>query len=247
MTEPPKDSVYSSVVSLCSLCIICLLAELNGLKLMAADVGNAYLEAHTKEKICFIAGPEFKELAGHTMVMSKALYGLKSSGARFHEKFADTLREFGFKPTYADPDVWIRDAGDVYEYVGVYVDDLLVAMKEPEKFFEALQAEPHNYKLKGVEEPKYHLGADFFRDSDGTLCCGVQTYIKRLMECYVQMFGEEPKPCKSPLEKNDHPEIDNSEPCTPDETAKYLSLIGALQWKISLVQMDIAMTVMTLG
>ena len=140
-----KDSVYSSIVSLRSLHIICLIAELNGLILMAADVGNAYLEAHTKEKICFIAGPEFKELvghpetkklAGHTMVMSKALYGLKSSGARFHTKFADTLREFGFKPTYADPDVWIRDAGDVYKYVGVYVDDLLVAMKEPEKFFE---------------------------------------------------------------------------------------------------------------
>ena len=132
--------------------------------------------------------------------------------------------------------MWIRDAGDVYEYVGVYVDDLLVAMKEPEKFFEALQAEPHNYKLKGVEEPKYHLGADFFiRDSDGTLCCcGVQTYIKKLMECYVQMFGEEPKPCKSPLKQNDHPEIDYNEPCTPDETAKHLSFIGALQWTVSL-------------
>ena len=61
------------------------------------------------------------------------------------------------------------------------------------------------------------------------------------------MFGEEPKPCTSPLEKNDHPETDASEPCTPDETAKYLSLIGALQWTISLARMDIAMAVMTLG
>ena len=180
------------------------------------------------------------------MVMGKALYGLKSLRAKFHQKFADTLREFGFKPIYADPEVWIRDAGDVYEYVGVYMDDLLVAMKEPEKFFEALQAETHNYKLKGVEEHKYHLGANFFRDSDGTLCCGLQTYIKRLMECYVQMFGEEPKPCKSLLKQNDHSEIDISESCTPDEPAKYLSRIGALQWTISLARMDIAMTVMTL-
>ena len=29
---------------------------------MAGDVGNAYLEAHTKEKVCFTAGPEFCDL-----------------------------------------------------------------------------------------------------------------------------------------------------------------------------------------
>jgi hypothetical protein len=37
----------------------CMLAELNNLGLMAGDVGNAYLEAYTKEKVCFTAGPEF--------------------------------------------------------------------------------------------------------------------------------------------------------------------------------------------
>jgi hypothetical protein len=51
MTAPPKDSVYSGVVSLRSLRIVSFLAELNGLELMAADVGNAYLEAYTKEKV----------------------------------------------------------------------------------------------------------------------------------------------------------------------------------------------------
>ena len=172
LTQPPKESVYSSVVSLRSIRIVCLLAELNGLNLMSADVGNAYLEACTKEKVCFRAGPEFGPLAGHTLKIYKALYGLRSSGARFHEKFADTLRDLGFKPTFADPDVWIKDAGDVYEFVTTWVDDLLVAMKNPKTFMDALQAPPHNYKLKGVCEPKYHLGGDFFRDPDGTLCHG---------------------------------------------------------------------------
>ena len=178
MTNPAKDSVYSGVVGSQSLCIISFLAELNGLELMAADVGNAYLGARTKEKVCFIAGPELGALAGHTFVIHKALYGLHSSGARFHEKFADTLSELGFRPTYADPDVWISDAGDVYEFVCVYVDDLLAAMKNPKEFIDKLQAEPYSYKLKGVEEPNYLLGGDFFCDSDGTLCYGAQTYIK---------------------------------------------------------------------
>eukprot|EP00977_Amphora_coffeiformis_P026565 scaffold27829_cov160-Amphora_coffeaeformis.AAC.1 len=48
------------------------------------------------------------------LIIDKALYGLRTSGARFHAKFADTLRTLGFTPTYADPDVWIRDGGDCY-------------------------------------------------------------------------------------------------------------------------------------
>ena len=175
MTQPPRDSVYSSVASLRSIRIISFLAELNGLELMAADVGNAYLEAYTKEKVAFIAGPEFGPLEGHVMLICKALYGLRSSGARFHEKLADTLRDLNFYPSRADPDVWIRDAGDKYEYVCTYVDDLLVAMKSPSEFMQALQAAPWHYKLKGVGFPKYHLGANFFRDRDGTLCISCQT------------------------------------------------------------------------
>lgn len=44
--------------------------------------------------------------------MGKAFYGLKTSGARFHEKLADTMRGLGFTRSKADQDVWMRDAGD---------------------------------------------------------------------------------------------------------------------------------------
>ena len=103
MTDPPREAVYSGVASLQSLRIVCLLAELNGLKLTGGDVGNAYLEACTTEKVCVHAGPKFGPLEGHLLVIEKALYGLRTSGARFHAKFADTLRAMGFMPTYADP------------------------------------------------------------------------------------------------------------------------------------------------
>ena len=56
LTKDPEDSVYSSVVSIRSLRIVLLAAELNKLELMGADVGNAYLEALTNEKIYFIGG-----------------------------------------------------------------------------------------------------------------------------------------------------------------------------------------------
>jgi len=80
LTDVPVDSVYSGVVSLCGLCIVTFLAELNGLDLWATDIGNAYLEALTGEKIYIVAGPEFKELEGHILIIRKALYGLRTSG-----------------------------------------------------------------------------------------------------------------------------------------------------------------------
>ena len=51
MTKPPKECYYSGVVSLRSLRLVCFLAELNELELMAADIGNVYLEAYMKEKV----------------------------------------------------------------------------------------------------------------------------------------------------------------------------------------------------
>jgi len=67
LSNIPVDSVYSGVVSLRGLRIVTFFAELNALDLWATDIGNAYLEALTDEKIYIITGPEFKELEGHIL------------------------------------------------------------------------------------------------------------------------------------------------------------------------------------
>ena len=246
-TPDPEDPVYSSVAALRSLRIVILLAELNGLKIMAGDIGYAYLQSYTKEKVVFIADASFGPLEGHTLIIDKAIYGLRSSGARYHERFAETMYGLGFTPSYADPDVWFRDAGDFYEYVVVYVDDLIAVMTNPKLFFDILEDEPHNYTLKGCEEPKYHLGADIFRDQDNTLCIGAQTYIRRLLDNYLHLYGELPYKVSTTLKVNDHPELDTTRECTPDEIAKYHSLLGACQWMITLCRFDIAHAIMTLS
>ena len=49
-------------------------------------------EAYTDDKLCIIAGPEFKELQGHLLIMIKALYGTRSGGARWHDRLFDILQ-----------------------------------------------------------------------------------------------------------------------------------------------------------
>jgi len=82
LTETPIDSVYSSVVSLHGVRLLTFVTELNDLEVWATDVGVAYLESYTQEKVCIIAGPEFGDRQGHTLAICKTLYGLKSSGLR---------------------------------------------------------------------------------------------------------------------------------------------------------------------
>jgi hypothetical protein len=49
------------------------------------------------------------------------------------------------------------------------------------------------------------------------------------------------------LESNDHPEIDSSEFLSEDDIQKYQSLIGAMQWTISIGHFDIAVHVMMMS
>ena len=129
LTPDPIESIYSGVVSIRSLRLVIFLAKLNNLEVWGADIGNAYLEARTKEKLYVVAGPEFEELEGHILVIYKALYGLKSSGLRWSQKTHDIMLDMDFSPCKADPCVWLRKAkcATKYEYVAIYVDDLLIA------------------------------------------------------------------------------------------------------------------------
>ena len=64
---------------------------------------------------------------------------------------------------------------------------------------------------------------------------------------FESLFGEQPKTCFSPLDHEDHPELDDSPLCGPDDMSKIQSLIGACQWMISLCRLDVAHTVMSLS
>lgn len=247
LTPVPVESVYSGVVSLRGVRLVTFIAELNGLDLWATDIGNAYLEAKTKEKVYIVAGPEFGEREGCNLVIYKALYGLRASGVRWRHLCDQRLQELGFFPSKAEPEVYMRDKGDHYEYIAVYVDDLMIASKEPQAIIDAL-INRFKFKLKGTGPVEFHLGCNYVRDEDGTLCLTPRKYIQRMMDAYKLMFGGMPSTkFSSPLEKGDHPELDTSEELDMDGIRKYQSLIGALQWCITLGRIDIATAVMTMS
>ena len=154
----------------------------------------------------------------------------------------------GFEIYKADPDVWMRLNGTTWEYIAVYVDNLCITAKDPQAICNTLTGK-YKYKLKGVGTLSFHLCCDFFKDQENILCFGPKKYIKKMLESYKlpNMFNEPPQKSRLPLEKGDHPELDNLDFCSHEDTKKYQSMIGALQWLVSLGQFAIQTAVMSMS
>ena len=107
-TDMPASITHSSVVSRDSVRLAFLIAGLNeDLDFLAGDVvTNAYLNASCREKIWFEGGIETGEDRGKVLILTRALSGLKSSGAAWRADLVDTLRDdLKFTSSQADPDV----------------------------------------------------------------------------------------------------------------------------------------------
>jgi hypothetical protein len=169
-TEPPKSITYSSVASRDSIRIAFLLSALNDVNILAADIGNAYLNADTKEKVHTTLGMEFgQNMMGKTAIICKALYGLKSSGAAWRAHLPATLHDLKYRSSFADPDVWMRpntkeNGSHYYEHIIVYVDDILVIAEKPKQTMDCL-AKLYRLKEGSVGKPTQYLGASNYGTS----------------------------------------------------------------------------------
>ena len=141
---------------------------------MSADIGNAYdLNAPNKEKIWTVAGHEFGMDKGAVFIISRAYYGLKSTGAAWRTSFTQALAQLEFRPARGDPDVYIKpqtkpDGTMYYEMLLVYADDILVLSHNTKPIIEGIVSQ---FRLKedSLRAPNPYLGATIkiFTDDNG--------------------------------------------------------------------------------
>ena len=217
------------------------------LHVIADDVASAYIRALTGELVYTVAGQEFGPWQGKIIIIVKALYGLKSSGAIWHQKFSDNLRKMGFRPCRADFDLWMRDRGDYYEYIAVMVDDLLIFSKKPDEIIEPLKA-IWKYELKGVGEPEYNSGEDLELNEDRKCwTVSAKTYINSVCSRIEKLLDIQLKNYGSPLDAGDHPEMDETDLLPQDNISIYQMMIGCLQWAVTLGRFDVQYATNTLA
>ena len=251
--DVPREEVFSGVVSMEAVRLGFFLAHLNNLLVCAGDIGNAFLNGKTREKVFIIAGPEFgPKLAGKRLLIDKSLYGLKTSAARFHEHCSARLRKMGFKPSKADADLWIKKLPDgTYEYMARFVDDLIAFSKDPMALMKELE---QTYVMKGVGKPQYYLGGDVvdlpneWNNEHCKTAFSAETYIRNVIPKLAAMCNKKGfRGYKTPFSDSYHAEMDTSPLCDTETISKYKSLIGSANWIITLGRFDIAYAVSTLS
>jgi Reverse transcriptase (RNA-dependent DNA polymerase) len=258
-TEAPSTLTYSSVVSRDSVRIALMVAALNDLEVTSCDIQNAYLTAECREKIWFIAGPEFGDEEGQPMIVEKALYGLKTSGAAFRALLADTLYDSGFRPTRGDPDVHIRPAVksngfQYYEMILCYVDDVICISHRATDVMKEVVQKKFKLKNDAIESPEMYLGAQLTkREITGCMCWTMTSnkYVEAIVKnLEVRLKGKHqqlPTKCDTPVKSGYRPELDATDELKADHITMYQELIGELRWAVELGRIDILLEVSLLS
>ena len=264
----PTFTTFSTVASRDRVRLMFLLAALNDLKLLSADIWNAYLNAKCRERVHVRCGAELfgEEHKGKFAVICRALYGLKTSGASWRQHLASEIRNVGFTNTKGDPDVYRRKASKAsgeayYEYMIVYVDDIICVSHEPEKWMKLLS---NIYRLRDVGIPSKFLGSNIrewkYSDTEGHVktcwALGSETYVKEACTIAERQMKnhnlEYPSTRRhgsnSPFSSASYrPELDATPYCNNDQVGVYQSMVGVLRWIVELGRIDIQLEVSLLS
>ena len=216
---------------------------------LAGDATNAYLNAPCRERIWFEGQIETGEDYGKVLIITRALYGLKSSGAAWRADLAATLRGLHFSSTQADPDVWIRSpAGTHYDMILVYVDNVLMFSKDLRTIMNQL-GELYELTPESVKEPDVYLGANIervqLRDGRTVWWMSSKTYVKNSVKVVEALLREDDRDAKLkstaniPFPSGYKPELDVTSELNDHLTSRYLQLMGILRWAIELDRVDI--------
>ena len=248
----PSYVTYSSVVTKESVRLCFLLAALNDLDVVIGDISNAYLNAKPREK-CFVTitdsylfGPS---AIGKKAQIVRALYGMKSSGAAWRELFASVLHNhLKFDNSMADHDVWLKPDVDkegkkYYSYICIYVDDVLIASKEPHTYMDLVK-DQFSVKPESIESPKMYLGMNCKLNPEGNWLLSPDHYVKeflRVSERLISQIG------LNTSGKGTHPfsnisyrpEMDCTMFCNAEQLHVYQQLLGMFRWMVELGRMDI--------
>ena len=122
-----------------------------------------------------------------------------------------------------------------------------IAVQSLDQIIQTLKRD-NKLKVKGDGPLCHQLGADYTRDKDNTIVCQPKKYIDRLSEPYHSMFKQDPpKNVRTPLDKNDHPELDDTELLNGKSIQQYLTMISQLKLLVTLGRFDIHAQVTTMS
>jgi len=246
------DATFSPVVHKDTLRLFLSVCAAENLKIYQADVKAAFLQAPLDETIFLRAPPGYKGVdkkTGEEVIweLSKAVYGLKQSGACFWQAMHAHLIENDFVPTLGDPCLFRKEMPDGGVILVVtYVDDVTFAVSNPEHHSVFMSMMRSRFVIDDSEggPVEWLLGMAIDQDLEkGTVRMNMETAITKLAlglltkeELVKASDVTHPMLSTATLPKLESREVSVTE-------FDYLSVVGSLMHVANCVRCDIAYAV----
>ena len=227
--------------------IFALTAQFN-CALQQMDVKSAYLHSEIEEEV-FLEQPKgFQQVGDNNQHLvcrlKKSIYGLKQAGHNWNKNLNGWLLSQGFKRSECDRCLYYRREGQDFEYIVIWVDDIVICGSNSERVSELKQAFSKGFKMEDKGDLHWFLGMEITRESN-TVQVKQSQYTRNLLakfgmsECKtVETPGVE----KESLSKESCPE-NGSEEQSRMRSVDYRGLVGGLLYLAVYTRPDIAFAV----
>jgi hypothetical protein len=132
----------------------------------------------------------------------------------------------GFLPSQADVSLFHYRNGSVTMFLLVYIDDIIVASSSPTVVTALLHDLKDDFTLKDLGPLHYFLRIEAHRTTDG-IHLSQANYTTDILNCAGMVSC---KGVSTLLPSNSKQSVQDGEPLGPEDTTRYQSMVGALQY-----------------
>ena len=214
----------------------------HNLEMHHVDVTTAFLNGLLEEEV-YMRQPEgYTEPGKEHLVckLSKSIYGLKQSPRCWNTALHAHLETMNFEQLHSDPCIYKSKAEGDNFYIGVYVDDMVMAGENEDRIKEVKQMLASKFNLKDLGRLTYFLGISVIQNQgELTTWMGHPAYVEKVLE---KQKMSDSKPVGTPINPGSHL-LKATEDEEAVEQQQYQSLVGSLMYLSVCTRPDIAYAV----
>lgn len=237
--------VFSPVVRHASIRVLLAMTAVHDLELDQLDVKTAFLHGRLQEEILMTQPEGYvdSEKPNHVCLLKRSLYGLKQSPRQWYLRFDEFMLSHGYLRCSFDCCVYYKlISTNLYIYLLLYVDDMLVACKSREEIKALKNLLSSEFEMKDLGSAKKILGMEIKRDrSKGIMFISQEKYLRRVLETFGMTSC---KPVMTPIAT--HFKLSSSQcPKTEEEKLEmakipYANAVGYMMYAMVLTRPDIS-------
>jgi hypothetical protein len=228
---------FAPVAKLTTVRVLLSLAAMQNWHLHQLDVNNAFLNGDLYEDVYMQLPPGFRRKGENRVCkLHKSLYGLKQASRQWFLKLSSALKSAGFKQSWSDYSLFVRNHQGIFTALLVYVDDVILAGNNLEDITKTKCFLSSHFKLKDMGQLKYFLGIEVARSKHEISLCQRKYALEILKD--TGFLGA--KPSRFPAEQN--VTLTQEDEDLLKDASQYRRLVGRLIY-LTIIRPDLAYAV----